>query len=410
MEAATDSPGLLVLADRIAIRHFDRVLASACIKYCWMESLAQLTARLDGGGVRVVLAEVSGLSADGIRVPACVKRQSERGAGRSRQQPVIVLLQGDIAYGTLARHAEISRDQGLDVRLVGREGRITGVLEILHGIFSSPCDGRDARERNGYGHLKGSELRHALRSSGAVRIVLQPQYDLESGKLVGAEALVRWRHERIGEIPAIITVMLAHRHGLAQALFHHVAELSARVLGRLQRAGEDLRIAINVSADVLCAPQLVPKLVRDFNRLGLDAKCLIVELTEDMPAEDLLSLSTALNLLRLHGFRASMDDFGVSNSTLELLTQLPFDELKIDSRFVRRAVKDPAARAVLVSALQLSRDLGLRSVAEGIESTEGLNLVTAMGCRIGQGFLLSPPLEVDEFLRALPRFRCMPGP
>lgn len=405
MHTAIDSPRLLVLADRVAIRHFDRILASACMEYSWIESLGQLDVLLDGGGVRVVVAEVSGLNADGIRVPASVRQACERGANGLRRQPVIVLLQGDIAYGTLARHAEISRDQGLDVRIVRREGRVSGVLETLRGIFSAPQRGLAARGRDGYSSLKAADLRRGLHTPGAVRIVLQPQYDLTTRKLIGAEALVRWRHERIGHVPAIVTVTLAHRCGMAQALFHHVAELSAMVIASLQRAAEDLRIAINVSADVLCTPQLVPKLIGDFDRLGLDSKRLTVELTEDMPAHDLLSLSTALNLLRLHGFGASMDDFGISNSTPELLTRLPFDELKIDSRFVRRAARDPAARAVLVSALQLSRDLGLRSVAEGIENPEGLALVTALGCQIGQGFLLSPPLEVAEFLRDLPRLR-----
>lgn len=404
---ATGIPRLLVLADRVAIRHFDRVLASACMEYCWIESLAQLGASLAGDGVRVVVAEVSGLNADGIRVPACVRQLCERDAAQARRLPVIVLLQGDIAYGTLARHAEISRDQGLDVRVVRREGRVSGVLETLRDILNAPPKSGEARGRNGYGSLNASDLRRGLMSPGALRIALQPQYELASGRLVGVEALVRWRHDRIGNIPAIVTVTLAHRHHLAEALFHHVAELSALVLAGLQRAGEDLRIAVNVSADVLCLPQLVPKLIGDFGRLGLDARRLTVELTEDVPADDLLSLSTALNLLRLHGFGASMDDFGISNSTPELLTRLPFDELKIDSRFVRRAAKDPAARAVLVSALQLSRDLGLRSVAEGIETQEGLELVTALGCQIGQGFLLSPPLEVDEFMRELPRLRCL---
>ncbi|HEY9272697.1 EAL domain-containing protein [Achromobacter sp.] len=394
-----------MLADRAAIRHFDRVLASACMEYCWVESLAQLGASLQGGAVGVVVAEVSGLNADGIRLPACVRQFCERDGEGEGAQPVIVLLQGDIAYGTLVRHAEISRDQGLDVRVVRREGRMSGVLEILRGILSAPPKGRTKRRHNGYGSLKESDLRRGLSSPGEVRIVLQPQYELASGLLAGAEALVRWRHERVGEVPAIVTVTLAHRHGLGDALFHHVAGLTASVLARLQRAGEGLRIAINVSADVLCAPQFVPRLIGDFGRLGLDAKRLTVELTEDMPADDLLCLSTALNLLRLHGFGASMDDFGVGNSTPELLTRLPFDELKIDSRYVRRAAIDPAARAVLASALQLSRDLGLRSVAEGIETPEGLALVTSMGCQIGQGFLLSPPLEVGEFQGELPRLR-----
>lgn len=405
MQAATDSPRLLVLANKVAIRHFDRVLASACMEYCWIESLAQLDASLDGGKAGVVVAEVSGLNADGIRVPAYVRQLCGRDAEGARQQPVIVLLQGDIAYETLAHHAEISRDHGLDVRVVRREARVSGVLEILRGILSAPPKRPQARGHSGYGSLSESDLRRGLHTPGALRIVLQPQYDLVSGMLVGAEALVRWRHERIGDIPAIVTVTLAHRHGLAEALFHHVAGLSALVIAWLQRAREDLRIAVNVSADVLCLPHFVPKLIGDFGRLGLDTNRLTVELTEDMPADDLLSLSTALNLLRLHGFGASMDDFGISNSTPELLTRLPFDELKIDSRFVRRAARDPAAHAVLTSALQLSRDLGLRSVAEGIESPEGLELVTAMGCQIGQGHLLSPPLEVGEFLRDLPRLR-----
>ncbi len=401
--AATGIPRLMVLADKAAIRHFDRVLASVCMEYCWIESLAQLGASLAGGGVSVVVAEVSGLHADGIRVPACVKESCD--GDRARPRPVIVLLQGDIAYGTLARHAEISRDQGLDVRVVRRERRIAGILELLRGILSAPPKGQAGKGSNGYGSLKEADLRRALNSPGELRIVLQPQYELASGRLTGAEALVRWHHERAGNVPAIVTVTLAHRHGLGEALFQHVAGASASVLAWLQRAGEDLRLAVNVSADVLCAPQLVPGLIDDFGRRGLDARRLTVELTEDMPADDLLCLSTALNLLRLHGFGASMDDFGISNSTPELLTRLPFDELKIDSRFVRRAAVDPASRAVLVSALQLSRDLGLRSVAEGIETPEGLALVTSMGCRIGQGFLLSPPLEVGEFLQNLPRLR-----
>lgn len=151
----------------------------------------------------------------------------------------------------------------------------------------------------------------------------------------------------------------------------------------------------------MCTPGLANRLEQRLKLAEVPNSLFKIELTEDVPIDDMLPLSTALCGLRLRGFSVAMDDFGCGASTLNLLTRLPFSELKIDGRFVRGMAHKPGCRAAVSGAIAIAREMKLEFVAEGIETPEQIETLLDAGCRVGQGFALSPPLEVNDFIRAL---------
>ena len=251
------------------------------------------------------------------------------------------------------------------------------------------------------GEINGQDLVCSLLSANDIRIVLHPQIELATGRIVAAEALARWKHSALGDIPPSRFVPLANECGLNVLLFHCVEAKVVALLRTLIRNNCPIPIAVNVSADTLCAKDLAKRLEQRLRRAGVENSLFKLELTEDVPVKDLLALSAIMGQLRHRGFAVSMDDFGCGMATLDLLTKLPFSELKIDSNFVRNMLDDPVLDKVVRSVIALGRDLGMKVVAEGIESDEHVHTLIEYGCQIGQGYAFCRPLEVEHFIALL---------
>ncbi|GLK76629.1 hypothetical protein GCM10008171_18830 [Methylopila jiangsuensis] len=249
-----------------------------------------------------------------------------------------------------------------------------------------------------YGRLRmEQELRHAI-AAGELELHYQPQIELASGKPLGAEALARWRHPTRGMIPPDRFIPVAEECGLVEALGRFVLETAARQAAAWAGLGFRLRIAVNVSAIQLRNPAFAETALAILREADCDPSLIELEITESAAMADADHAARQLAPLRAQGVRIAIDDFGTGYSNLASLTQLPFDVIKIDRGFVRDALEHPNARMVVAAVLGLAGNLGVETVAEGVETEEQRAFVAAHGCTYGQGYLFSRPVPAESLL------------
>jgi len=231
------------------------------------------------------------------------------------------------------------------------------------------------------------ELRLAL-SREEFEVVYQSQYDLASGKRVGAEALVRWHHPVHGKIAPAHFISVAEETGLIVPLGEWVLR---RAISDAMAWAEPLAVAVNLSpaqfreGDVA---ELVAHLLRE---TGFPADRLELEITESMVINDTEEVLGKLRRLRQLGVKIAMDDFGTGYSSLSYLARFPFDKIKIDRQFVRNMTRDPAMRAIVKTIIALGKSLDITVTAEGVESQEQASILREYGCPQVQGFLYGAP-------------------
>ncbi len=241
------------------------------------------------------------------------------------------------------------------------------------------------------------ELRHGLQA-GEFFLAYQPEVELETGRLARVEALVRWRHPARGIVFPDEFISGAERIGLIREMTDWVLETALRQCAEWRAAGLEVPIAVNASIRILRDAGLAERVRRVLDRLGLEPGLLTLEITESVTAEPLHALST-LAALRETGVRLAIDDFGVGALSLRTLKQLPVDEIKIDRSFVTGMDSHETNAAVVRSIVDLAHLLGCRAVAEGVESEAVRSRLSALGCDLIQGTLVSPPLEAAEVAR-----------
>jgi diguanylate cyclase (GGDEF)-like protein len=241
-----------------------------------------------------------------------------------------------------------------------------------------------------------SELRHGIQS-GELVMYLQPQADLRTGQVVGAEALVRWAHPAHGLLAPDEFIPLAERSGLIRPLTSWMMAQAISAAGRWHRTGQQLSIAVNLSARSVLDPDLIPGVEALLQIHHLPAELLTLEITESSVLGD--PHRTREVLLRLHGLgvRLSIDDFGTGYSSLSYLRQLPVQEVKVDRSFVEAMLAHPEDESIVRSIVDLGSSLGLGVVAEGVEDRPTWDRLATIGCQLVQGYYLSRPLPLAEF-------------
>jgi len=240
------------------------------------------------------------------------------------------------------------------------------------------------------------DLRQAIKTKD-FRLYYQPQVD--RGILVGAEALVRWKHPKRGFLAPDEFIPLAEQTGLILSLGDWVLETACKQIAAwgLRKNMTHLTVAVNISARQLLNPDFVRNVLTTLDRTGANPHNLKLELTESMFVEDLEDVVTKMTVLKSHGLRFSLDDFGMGYSSLAYLRRLPLDQLKIDQEFVRDILVDASSSAIAQSIISLSRAMGLSVIAEGVETEEQREFLARLGCHSFQGFLFSAALPVEEF-------------
>jgi diguanylate cyclase (GGDEF)-like protein len=240
------------------------------------------------------------------------------------------------------------------------------------------------------------ELRHALDNDELV-LHFQPKVALSSGRVIGAEALVRWQHPERGLLGPHEFLGLAERTGLIGDITRWVLDAAVRQCAAWRRAGVELPVAVNLAAANIVDTTLPESVAHILQRWEVPGRLLECEVSEDTVMGDPRRAGDVLERLRELGVRLSLDDFGTGHSSLSYLKRLPLDEVKIDRSFVIGMADDPSDAAIVRSTIDLARHLGLEVVAEGVETTEVLDVLAALQCDVAQGFLLSRPLPAAEF-------------
>ena len=262
--------------------------------------------------------------------------------------------------------------------------------------YFSPRLNRVARGK----YMLEAELREAV-AAREFKAVFQPKVDFATGQIVGAEALARWQRANGKIISPAAFIPLAEETGLVNQIGEQILESACECARVWMKEGFDVSVAVNVSPRQFMSVDLTNLVLEVLKRTDLPPGRLELEITESMAVSDPAKVDRVMRPLRALGVKLALDDFGTGHSNLSMLTQLPFDVFKIDRQFVSALDADRQAPAIVEMILAMAETLGLKTVAEGIETERQADFLSRRGCSMAQGFLYSPGLPQEAFLDLL---------
>jgi diguanylate cyclase (GGDEF)-like protein len=310
--------------------------------------------------------------------------------GQSGRQLSLTASVG-IALGERASAAELLRDA--DVALYEAKAVGKNYYTLFQSSMQTTAQGRLTLEM---------DLAEAL-EQGQLFLLYQPTFDLQSERVIGVEALIRWCHPTRGVIPPIEFIPVAEESGLIVPIGRWVLQEACRQAKTWHTNGHCIDMSVNVSGRQLDDDQLIEDVRRPLMENGLDPATLTLEITETTLMRDADATAERLHLLKELGVRIAIDDFGTGYSSLAYLRQFPADALKIDRSFITGIAGSKESAALIHTLVQLGKTLGIETLAEGIEDQAQLETLQREHCDHGQGFLFSRPLDVDaveQFLKA----------
>jgi diguanylate cyclase (GGDEF)-like protein len=255
-----------------------------------------------------------------------------------------------------------------------------------------------------------SELRHALERE-ELQVYYQPQVSLQTGEIIGTEALVRWLHPERGLVSPAKFIPIAEETGLIIPIGEWVLQTACKQTKLWQNSGfASLQVSVNLSSRQFSQIDLRKQLVQILMETGLDPKYIEVELTESMLVQNTEVAIRRLNALKSLGVKIAIDDFGTGYSSLSYLQQFPFDILKIDRCFIQDITNNPHNAAITKAIIEMAKSLNLKLIAEGVETPEELSFICRQDCDAMQGYLFSRPLPTPEFSQLLKARKRLPLP
>jgi diguanylate cyclase (GGDEF)-like protein len=253
-----------------------------------------------------------------------------------------------------------------------------------------------------------ADLRQAV-AQGQLELFYQPKVDAHSLQITAAEALLRWHHPKRGMVSPAVFVPLAERHGLIGAIGNWVIDDATRQAAEWRAIGLRMRVAINISPYQMRQDDLVDRLQAALARHRLQPGRFTCEITESVAMEDTQVTQRSFERMRAAGLHVSIDDFGVGQASLSYLRRLPAAELKIDASFVQDLGQNEDARSIIDAVVKLAHALGLRVVAEGVETERQRDLLVQLECDELQGYLFARPMSAGQ-LAAWAQLSAEPGP
>lgn len=293
---------------------------------------------------------------------------------------------------TLSIGGAIAPDHSLDAEGLFKRADLALMRVKANGRNGHHVFDREMSRRLDNRHRLERDLRIATQVGDQFVLYYQPQLDLQTGNLSSLEALIRWNHPELGQIPPADFIPLAEETGL-------IAALGDWVIGQACRDAQrwpDIRVAVNVSPAQFRESRLIDVVKSALESSGIDARQLELEITENVLYANPQRTRELLTGLQALGTELAMDDFGTGYSNLAQLGSFWFNTLKLDRSFVSRIGQDPYIDGIVVAILTLAQTLGLRTVAEGIETEAQARFLSQHKCGLGQGYLFSRPLSVDQ--------------
>ena len=282
---------------------------------------------------------------------------------------------------TRVRHADAAMDRATDA---GRSR-----VEFFSERLNAESRRKISLERDLRAAIHGAEL----------EVRYQPQFDIKTGEISGAEALLRWNHSEHGPVPPGEFIPLAEESGLIVTIGSWVIEQACKDLyAILERGQHPGPMSINVSARQLREESFVSDVLGPIRRYHINPCYIQLEVTETTVAQNRDTAIQILEKLREEGVRVAIDDFGTGYSSLSYLQQMPFDVIKIDKTFVDRIGSNVASDKICRTIIRIAEELGKKSIAEGVESREQIEFLEANGCGFVQGFFYSRAMPKDEFM------------
>ncbi|MFJ7736088.1 EAL domain-containing protein [Lysinibacillus sp. NPDC097287] len=240
-----------------------------------------------------------------------------------------------------------------------------------------------------------NHLSYALKNR-EITVNLQPKVDLRTGEIHSIEALARWISPTLGFVSPEIFIPVAENAGKVREIDLQILELVLQWLLKRKSAGKDLvKVAVNISPDHFYHPHFIKTIVELLRKYEIDPNCIILEVTENIGLVDFQTALMIIRELKNYGIKTSVDDFGMGFSSLSYLQKLPFAELKIDRSFIN-GIEEAGTLAIVRSIIQLALNLGMTSVAEGIESEEQVEILRTLGCKVGQGYYYYKPMTIEQ--------------
>ena len=383
-----DIDGFKQINDRYGHRVGDEVLRQVASRLKAVLRESDTVGRL-GGDEFVMLVDPVGLDVAPEMIAERVLEVVSQPIAIRHEPPLCVTASIGIATGLPEDGESLMNDADLALykaKATGRGG---------YAVFESAMQAV-AQERI---HLE-IDLAHALEGDEFF-LVYQPMLDLGTEKIVGVEALIRWRHPVAGEMGPETFIPLAEDNGLIVPIGRWVLEQACAQAASWARLGRELSLSVNVSARQLERADFVEEVRTVLRATGLDPSTLTLEITETALMRKPEATAALLKALKELGVRIAVDDFGTGYSSLAYLRQFPVDSLKIDRSFITNLARSSEAHALAHTLIQLGKALGLETLAEGVEHPSQVLELQREGCDLAQGFLFARPLDVEGFERYL---------
>lgn len=321
-----------------------------------------------------------------------------------RNPATVVVLASGFDGRILAASQRLAASLGVRVAGVLRKPILPTALQRLIGQAPGILFPDDDAQLD----IAPERIRQAL-AEGQIRPWFQPKTSLATGLIVGTEALARWTQPDGRAVPPALFVAVAERNGLISELTDVILDQALQACANWRVRRPDCWVAVNLSPLLLSDPGLTDRIEQRLQHHGVPPGALVLEITESNGIPDTTCAMRSLTRLRIRGVNLSIDDFGTGHSSMLSLIRMPFNEMKIDQAFVRESVTSRDSRKVVRASATLGRELGLKVVAEGVETETMAQLVEDAGCHVGQGFLYGRAVPAHVFEAELTETADQPG-
>lgn len=330
-----------------------------------------------------------------VMVKECDRRYAEELADQILQLiKQVYFIDGNELY--------VTGSIGISIGAIHSSDRSTLLKNADTAMYKAKGLGKNQRcfytEEMGVREVRRMELEKDLHRALELEeffVVYQPKWNVKTDRLVGFEALIRWRHPRLGVVSPVEFIPIAEETGLIFPITRWALEQACRQCRAWQDRGIDQPVSVNLSVKLFYGEILYDLVESALNRAQLDGRLLELEITESMVLHDVNDVIRQLEQVRSLGVKVSMDDFGTGYSSIGLLDRIPLDALKLDSLFTND-LDTPSKRAIINAIVLMAENLKLEVIAEGVENKEHIDYLTGLGCHVMQGFYYGQPMDSEE--------------